>query len=505
MPKEQWSKKRSEGVWGEETDDGLADSVSQNDAGVKPPAPLLSWMPRVPLFFLGLGLYRAWIEMIYATPLIEFPSSSIATQNVYDVFMALTLLMCSLLARRVGPFFGKRSLYTMTAVLMIVGTLSQLLSLVMPGHVVFLGWSAALCGGVGTGLIILLWSELYGCLNPFRVVLYYSASLVVSALVIYLCRSLDTTAFVVVAVLLPLVSVASVAAGFRSLPSEHLPRSKAGNISIPWRIILIMGVYGFAYGLKAQQLYQGEFGPHSAIGVVLIATVMFLLVAVRGKSFEFSLIFRIALPLAVAAFLLVPSVGVWSSQFSNFCISASYTAFSIFVMVVLANLSYRYGASAILLFGLERGLRACFILAGRGTDAVVSTYLEPDTGGLLLSSLVVVLVIVATMMLVSDKTLLGRWSLARPGMHRVEDDEEARRALLSQQCSAAAQAFGLSQREVEVLQLLAQQKKISTIEQELFISTNTAKTHIRHIYRKFDIHSREELLEVLQRQLPSER
>ncbi|MFQ9181481.1 MAG: hypothetical protein ACLR3C_17570 [Eggerthella lenta] len=35
-----------------------------------------------------------------------------------------------------------------------------------------------LLGGFGIALVILLWSELYGCLNPFRVALYYSASMI---------------------------------------------------------------------------------------------------------------------------------------------------------------------------------------------------------------------------------------------------------------------------------------------------------------------------------------
>ena len=35
------------------------------------------------------------------------------------------------------------------------------------------------------------------------------------------------------------------------------------------------------------------------------------------------------------------------------------------------------------------------------------------------------------------------------------------------------------------------------IEHELYIANGTAKAHVRHIYQKFGIHSREELFEVL--------
>lgn len=57
-----------------------------------------------------------------------------------------------------------------------------------------------------------------------------------------------------------------------------------------------------------------------------------------------------------------------------------------------------------------------------------------------------------------------------------------------------AQEFRLTQREEEVLELLAQGMKASAIAEDLFISTSTAKSHIRNIYAKLDIHTQSELL-----------
>ena len=48
-----------------------------------------------------------------------------------------------------------------------------------------------------------------------------------------------------------------------------------------------------------------------------------------------------------------------------------------------------------------------------------------------------------------------------------------------------------------MLLLLAQHKTVGSIERELFIANGTAKTHIRHVYRKLDVHSRDELVEKL--------
>jgi LuxR family transcriptional regulator, maltose regulon positive regulatory protein len=52
----------------------------------------------------------------------------------------------------------------------------------------------------------------------------------------------------------------------------------------------------------------------------------------------------------------------------------------------------------------------------------------------------------------------------------------------------------LSERELEVLQLIAAGKSNRRIAQELFVTVGTVKTHIRNIYRKLDAHSRTQAL-----------
>jgi LuxR family transcriptional regulator, maltose regulon positive regulatory protein len=52
----------------------------------------------------------------------------------------------------------------------------------------------------------------------------------------------------------------------------------------------------------------------------------------------------------------------------------------------------------------------------------------------------------------------------------------------------------LSERELEVLQLIAAGKSNRRIAQELFVAAGTVKTHIRSIYRKLDAHSRTQAL-----------
>jgi LuxR family maltose regulon positive regulatory protein len=50
----------------------------------------------------------------------------------------------------------------------------------------------------------------------------------------------------------------------------------------------------------------------------------------------------------------------------------------------------------------------------------------------------------------------------------------------------------LSEREIEVLRLLPTHLSSTEIAQELYISKNTVRSHIRHIYEKLDVHSRDD-------------
>ena len=55
----------------------------------------------------------------------------------------------------------------------------------------------------------------------------------------------------------------------------------------------------------------------------------------------------------------------------------------------------------------------------------------------------------------------------------------------------------LTSREVEILHLLIDGKSYSDISQELFISLNTVKHHVKNVYRKLHINSRVKLMHII--------
>ena len=64
-------------------------------------------------------------------------------------------------------------------------------------------------------------------------------------------------------------------------------------------------------------------------------------------------------------------------------------------------------------------------------------------------------------------------------------------------CKALAREAGLSRREAEVVTLLAQGATPKKMADDLVLSITTIRTHIASAYRKLDVHSADELREML--------
>lgn len=71
-------------------------------------------------------------------------------------------------------------------------------------------------------------------------------------------------------------------------------------------------------------------------------------------------------------------------------------------------------------------------------------------------------------------------------------------------CETVANTFLLSRRETEILFFLAKGHNAAYIQEKLYISEGTAKTHIRHIYRKCDIHNQQDLMRMVEDARPTE-
>ena len=70
-------------------------------------------------------------------------------------------------------------------------------------------------------------------------------------------------------------------------------------------------------------------------------------------------------------------------------------------------------------------------------------------------------------------------------------------------CERIAGRYLLSQRQTEVLYLLARGHTAGYVQDKLCISLSTAKSHIYNIYKKLDIHKQHELLAMVEEEMES--
>ena len=69
--------------------------------------------------------------------------------------------------------------------------------------------------------------------------------------------------------------------------------------------------------------------------------------------------------------------------------------------------------------------------------------------------------------------------------------------VLQQACAQLSQERGLSQRQTEVLDLLVHGYDVPSIAKKLFISENTVRTHTKKVYALLDVHSKQEIVDLV--------
>ncbi len=80
----------------------------------------------------------------------------------------------------------------------------------------------------------------------------------------------------------------------------------------------------------------------------------------------------------------------------------------------------------------------------------------------------------------------------------VGSEPGGRKRAFQEKCQVVAREFGLTEREAEVMVLLAKGRTRARIQKELYLSGGTVATHARHIYQKVGVHSKQELLDVIE-------
>ncbi len=454
----------------------------------------LAAVPLIPLCFLGQAAYRAWLNVAFSKDIFGAGPAFFVSQNAFDLTITLTMIACMLLARQLTPLYARTWPRLACAGLMLASSVLGFIPLWGPSSPTLLLTSTIL-GGAGTTLAILLWGELYGRLTPVRICLYYAASQAVAAGLSWMYEGFKLEWLPVMVPLLPLVSMLLLTDCYRAEPASDTVDRPWARFSFPWKPVLVIAVYSFAYGLM-QSSFSSVMRPVMSIGTVACALAVVGAIVFLRRWLGFEGIYGTLLPIMAAVTLLLAAMGEMPPGWRNFFANWGHTASSIFITTMLGSICYHWGVSAVWLFAIESIVTTPAQISGRLVDGWLA-----DAGFTVgPTPLVIVMVLLATVVVLRECRLSSSWGVEltreQPATERSKAVEE--RASLMRACSAMAASYGLSQREEEVLLLLAQHKSAGDIGTELCVAHGTAKAHIRHVYQKLDVHSREELFELVE-------
>ena len=234
----------------------------------------------------------------------------------------------------------------------------------------------------------------------------------------------------------------------------------------------------------------------SGLGFAIAALTVVAFSLFGGKVIKLKGLYNLSLLCAELA-LLAASLGAMGYLAAGALNGVAYAFFAVFCFAVYCAICLRHRLDPIRIFAIAIACE-CFASIAGIQFCMVARDAGIDLGTILV--FLSALLAVTFLFLFSDAQYRSDWGTkrSRPSVDSVIKYYYT----LPDVCTALAKQYGLSKREETVLQLLAQKKTASDIATELFISIPTVKTHTQSIYRKFDIHSRAELLALLDAEMP---
>lgn len=352
--------------------------------------------------------------------------------------------------------------------------------------------ASSILTGFGSGLLLLAWGISFSELSLNRTILESCVAYFLGV-ALYALLSVTSPLFqYLFAVAMPLLS------GWLFANSRH-PHQES-NFAKPIlakegiafaKFLAAITLLGFIAGLTRDiqpNTAQGELSDGYCTAIAIVTTfiiVVFLIIARRNRNsiLEIEPLFRPALIAMLVGVLLLPVFGTSSLVPAAF-VKSGYTCFELLVWIILSDLCHRFRFSPIQVFGFGRS-----VIAGAGVIGSLAAFtllpgiLENQSQTVTLSAVIAIALTTLSNLLFSHCNILDL--LKNP-----VDPQ----ATFKDRCDEVFDLFELSPRQKEVACLLAYGRDANYISEKLFISKGTLNSHRLNIYRKMNIHSRQELL-----------
>ena len=313
--------------------------------------------------------------------------------------------------------------------------------------------------------------------------------------------------------------------------------------ALPWRSLGVIAVAALVGNVMASVImgtsYEGADSLYPG-GIALcacIATMALVPLTAERTAFSVAQLYRITVTFSVVGLVAILVLGAAAVPVGGALVQGCTLFFQPLVYVVVTRSTRLQGLSPLVAFGVGQALISAVVLAGN----LVGKLLFQMAGEtpLLLSAvcgagvLALFFMVVARAAQVGEEgneekdggteemeaetrgadrvkaAAAGRGSSGVAAGERLFEDGGTTEAatLPNGDCAAGvgaqgedsaavfARAVGLTARETEILSLRVRGRTLPYIANELFVTTGTVKTHVRHIYEKSLVNNRQELLD----------
>lgn len=492
--------------------------------------------------FLGSAFWVAWILLIYSTELFS-DTYDVHTYNALCYFVSTFSIAATYIAlASIGPrgfrFVGSRRAALATGALAAAGTVLIVAGAHrdMPGSLVCCV-AGNLMTGFGTGCLSMRCAGLYGELSARRSFVMTFCMMAVGMLVYAAALTFVRPALVATTALLPL------AAAFMTLVDDapdSSARSEGTRALGPafWRFAAIVFLLSFAFtisrGLYPNALPLGQFNESRgfvALAILVVCAVMVVVSSALPDRYGFGKVTYWVVAASAVVLFFVPLTGVYSASV-GVALSTAFILLGAVAWALLGGIASITGLSALRVFGFGFAGYLLGSMLGWPLGQLLDN-LDVLKGQhwveVVFAAAVLVLLFVLLRKDAMDRLLSPREDGQAGPAGAGEDggvdaagegagvpegpagagdapnegaaagaDDDMRKLRWRVVVEQMAQEHGLTMREAEVLLLMSKGRNARGIADELDISYNTARTHVRNIYTKLDVHSQNALVNTVE-------
>jgi DNA-binding CsgD family transcriptional regulator len=478
------------------------------------------------IFFtvIGCSLLLAWSDIV-VYGLMALPDIS-STDSITFVAVFIACITITLLVGWRFPRIYSNGGMSALGVIVGVASFATLLGFWLPSYQNTFYFSCIAWGVVGIGVSALfgLWSDLIATQKSGSLRSFVSLSMLLAAVQVLFVMLLRIEFLRFFSFLIPVASLVICYLLRRStLLSKRMAhmskKETVTQMTISWQSLLSTVASGTLLGFSISWLLHVKASVLIIIAIAVITCLVdgLIFIDINTKKYFSESIFTKVFPV-IALFGLLPAV-FFDDMGRTICMALVCAASTIFAISVLAacfehivlNHQSPPNASAYGRFfnylGIALGLVA-------GIIAFQTNMFGENTAAIFIVIIVVLEVVVTLFVMAENRFPIDEKSDTEFFLFQAEQilknnpnatQEDIDRAVMKgkrvwkMRCDKVAEQYDLSSRQIEVFRLLSKGRNAEYITDALVISPHTTKAHIYSIYQKLGVHSRQELISLIER------